>query len=92
MDDPSLAENVLSSDTGDLSWLTQDHPQLHKPTEEAPFVLKEDDLRPWTRNIFGAAACALVWLSRCARGDLSHSVVIFTRSVAKPGKRAETTT
>ncbi|CAB1096997.1 unnamed protein product [Ectocarpus sp. CCAP 1310/34] len=59
------------------------------PSEAGPVSVLEDEvLSAEDTTYFRSATGSLFYLSRCTRPDITHSVMVLTRSMAKPGSRA----
>ena len=59
------------------------------PAEAGPISIEEEEiLSPEDIKFFRSAPGSLLYLSRCTRPDITHSVMVLTRSMSKPGPRA----
>ncbi|CAB1118547.1 unnamed protein product [Ectocarpus sp. CCAP 1310/34] len=59
------------------------------PSEAGPVSVLEDEvLSAEDTTYFRSATGSLLYLSRCTRPDITHSMMVLTRSIAKPGPRA----
>ena len=59
------------------------------PAEVEPVsIVEEQTLSPEDTSYFRSATGALLYISRCTRPDITHTVLTLTRSMAKPGPRA----
>ena len=58
------------------------------PAEVGPTSTREELLSTELTTYFRAATGSLLYLSRCTRPDLCHSVMVLTRCMSVPGKRA----
>ncbi|CAB1114048.1 unnamed protein product [Ectocarpus sp. CCAP 1310/34] len=59
------------------------------PSEAGPVSVLEDEvLSAEDTTYFRSATGSLLYLSRCTRPDITHSVMVLTRCMAKPGPRA----
>ena len=59
------------------------------PAEPGPICIEEEEiLSPEDTKFFRSATTSLLHLSRCTRPDITHSVMMLTRSMSKPGPRA----
>ena len=59
------------------------------PAEAGPMHIEEDEiLSTENTTLFKCATGSLLYLSRCTRPDITHAVMVLTRSMSKPGPRA----
>ena len=59
------------------------------PAEAGPMHVEEDEiLSTENTTLFKCATGSLLYLSRCTRPDITHAVMVLTRSMSKPGPRA----
>ena len=61
------------------------------PAEPGPtYIEEEDTLFPQDTKFFMSATGSLLYLSRRTRSDITHSVMVLTKSMSKPGPRLMT--
>ena len=59
------------------------------PAEAGPIRIEEEEiLSPEDTTFFRSVTGSLLYLSRCTRPNTTHSVMVLTRSMSKPGPRA----
>ena len=59
------------------------------PAEAGPICIEEEEIMSLEDIKFSRSATgSLPYLSRCTRSDITHSVMVSTRSMSKPGPRA----
>ncbi|CAB1099484.1 unnamed protein product [Ectocarpus sp. CCAP 1310/34] len=59
------------------------------PAEKEPVTTKEENaLSPEQTTMFRSATGSVLYISRGSRPDISHSVLVLTKSMAKPGPKA----
>ena len=59
------------------------------PAEAGPICIEEEEvLSSEDTTYFRSATGSLLYLSRCTKPDITHSVMVLTRSISKPGPRA----
>eukprot|EP00903_Cladosiphon_okamuranus_P021851 g20088.t1 len=59
------------------------------PAEKEPVTTKEEKtLSPEQTTMFRSATGSVLYISRGSRPDISHSVLVLTKSMAKPGPKA----
>ncbi|CAB1111421.1 unnamed protein product [Ectocarpus sp. CCAP 1310/34] len=83
-----LEQEVYTSAVLDKFGMADARPTTSSSEAGPVSVLEDEVLSAENTAYFRSATCSLLYLRRCTKPDITHSVMVLTRSTAKPGPRA----